>query len=67
MTSARTEVGTPEPTPMMQTLAVPVSPLPRRTLLAETVLVLGVSLGASAIWAVLSILRKLTAEAPLSA
>lgn len=67
MTSAQTEVSTPGPTPMMRTLAVPGSPLPRRTLLAETVLVLGVSLGASAIWAVLSILRKLTAEAPLSA
>lgn len=41
--------------------------LPRRTLLTETVLVLGVSLGASAVWAVLSIIRKLTYEAPLSA
>ena len=41
--------------------------LPRRTLLVETVLVLGVSLGASVIWSVLSILRKVTAETPLSA
>lgn len=67
MTSARTEVGAPGQTPTMRTLAVPGSPLPRRTLIAETVLVLGVSLGASAVWAVLSILRKLTAETPLSA
>ena len=52
---------------MRQVLGVPASPLPRRTLHTETVLVLGVSLGASAIWAVLSILRKLTAETPLSA
>lgn len=51
----------------MATLAVPPSGLPRHTLLTETVLVLGVSLGASGVWAVLSILRKLTAEAPLSA
>lgn len=41
--------------------------LPRRTLLAETALVLGVSLGASAIWSVLSIIRKATAEVALSA
>lgn len=67
MSSARTEVGTPGATSMRQVLAVPASPLPRRTLHTETVLVLGVSLGASAIWAVLSILRKLTAETPLSA
>ncbi|OLT21819.1 CAAX protease [Ornithinimicrobium sp. CNJ-824] len=39
----------------------------RRTLLTETVLVLGVSLGASAVWSLLSLVRKLTAEAPLSA
>lgn len=67
MMTARSEAGTPGPTPSLQTLAVPGSGLPRRTLMAETVLVLGVSLGASAVWAVLSILRKLTAEAPLSA
>ena len=39
----------------------------RRTLLTETVLVLGVSLGASAVWSVLSIARKLTAPGGLSA
>lgn len=50
----------PPPTPGAATL-------PRRTLLVETVLVLGVSLGASVVWAVLSILRKVTAETPLSA
>ena len=38
----------------------------RRTRLVETVLVLGVSLGASVVWSVLSLLRKLTAEAPLA-
>jgi membrane protease YdiL (CAAX protease family) len=36
-----------------------------RQLLVETWLVLGVSLGASAIWSVLSLVRKLTAEVPL--
>jgi membrane protease YdiL (CAAX protease family) len=35
-------------------------------LVVETVLVLGVSLGASAIWAVLSLVRKLTAPTPLA-
>ena len=39
--------------------------LTRRDLLAETWLVLGVSLGASAIWSALSLVRKLSAEAPL--
>ena len=39
--------------------------LTRRDLLAETWLVLGVSLGASAVWAALSLVRKLTAEVPL--
>lgn len=39
----------------------------RRVLLVETWLVLGVSLGASAIWALLSLIRKLTAEQSLSA
>ncbi len=38
----------------------------RRMLLTETMLVLGVSLGASAVWAVLSIIRKATAPEPLS-
>jgi membrane protease YdiL (CAAX protease family) len=47
--------------------AAPHTSLPRRTLVTETVLVLGVSLGASVIWSVLSILRKVTAETPLSA
>jgi membrane protease YdiL (CAAX protease family) len=45
----------------------PLAPLPRATLLAETALVLGVSLGASAVWSVLSIIRKATAEVALSA
>ncbi|MBA2694436.1 MAG: CPBP family intramembrane glutamic endopeptidase [Ornithinimicrobium sp.] len=40
--------------------------LPRRALLTETVLVLGVSLGASAVWSVLSLIRKVTAPEPLS-
>jgi len=39
--------------------------LTRRDLLAETWLVLGVSLGASAIWSMLSLVRKLTAAVPL--
>lgn len=37
----------------------------RRTLGRETVLLLGVSLGASAIWSVLSIIEKLTRNVPL--
>lgn len=41
-------------------------PLSRRALLVETGIVLAVSLGASAIWSVLSIIRKLTAEQALS-
>ena len=40
-------------------------PLARRDLLVETWLVLGVSLGASAIWSALSLVRKLTAGQPL--
>ena len=43
-----------------------VEPLTRRQLLTESWLVLGVSLGASAVWSVLSIIRKLTAEAALN-
>lgn len=39
----------------------------RRQILTETVLVLGVSLGASAIWSILSIIRKATAQVSLSA
>ncbi|USQ79767.1 CPBP family intramembrane metalloprotease [Ornithinimicrobium faecis] len=38
----------------------------RRRLVTETLLVLGVSLGASAIWSLLSLLRKLTAPTPLA-
>lgn len=40
--------------------------IPPRTALIESLLVLGVSLGASALWSALSLLRKLTAEEPLS-
>lgn len=39
--------------------------LTRRDLLVETFLVLGLSLGASAIWSALSLVRKLTAGTPL--
>lgn len=46
--------------------ATPHTSLSRRTLVTETLLVLGVSLGASVIWSVLSILRKLTAPEPLA-
>lgn len=45
----------------------PASALDRRSLFVETALVLGVSLGASAIWSVLSLIRKLTAAESLSA
>ncbi len=37
----------------------------RRQLVTETALVLGVSLGASAIWAVLALIRKLTEQVGL--
>ena len=47
-------------------MTVPVSAPSRRTLLAETVLVLGVSLGASAVWSVLSIVNKLTQNVALN-
>lgn len=40
--------------------------LTRRQLVTETVLVLGVSLGASAVWALLSIVNKLTRPEPLA-
>lgn len=40
--------------------------LSRRTALVESLLVLGVSLGASALWSALSLLRKLTHEGGLS-
>ncbi|WP_299449730.1 CPBP family intramembrane glutamic endopeptidase [uncultured Serinicoccus sp.] len=46
---------------------LPPTVLPRRSLLTETLLVLGVSLGASAVWSVLSITRKLTAPGGLAA
>ncbi len=46
--------------------APPPSTLPPRTLRQEVALVLAVSLGASAIYAVLSLLRKLLAPVPLS-
>lgn len=45
---------------------VPASVLSRRTLLVETALILGVSLGASAIWSILGIIRRLTANVALS-
>ncbi|MBW8172265.1 CPBP family intramembrane metalloprotease [Ornithinimicrobium sp. Arc0846-15] len=40
--------------------------LSRRDLVLETVLVLGVSLGASALWSVLSLIRKVSADGSLS-
>ena len=43
------------------------SPFARRTLLTETVLVLAVSLGASAIWSLLRIVAMLSSGVPLSA
>lgn len=46
--------------------AVGTERLTRRQLLTETWLVLGVSLGASAVWSVLSLIRKLTARAALN-
>ncbi|WP_238335856.1 CPBP family intramembrane glutamic endopeptidase [Serinicoccus kebangsaanensis] len=51
---------------MSTQLPAPPSTLPRRSLLTETVLVLGVSLGASAVWSLLSLLRKLTAQGGLA-
>ncbi|KAB7743491.1 CPBP family intramembrane metalloprotease [Nostocoides sp. F2B08] len=53
--------------PTETTQATPAGGLSRSALLHETALVLGVSLGASAIWSVLSIIRKVTAETALSA
>ena len=41
------------------------APAVRRRLVTETLLVLGVSLGASAIWSLLSLVRKLTDPTPL--
>lgn len=43
-----------------------VQPLPPRTALVESLLVLGVSLGASALWSALSLLRKLSADEGLA-
>ena len=40
--------------------------LPRRSALTESLLVLGVSLGASALWSALSLVRKLTSQESLS-
>lgn len=45
---------------------MPPSPYPGRVLVTETVLVLGVSLGASGISALLSLVRKYLSETPLS-
>ena len=56
----RPAVGTGPPSP------APEPPPGRRLLLTETALVLGLSLGASAIWSVLSIVDKLTARVALS-
>lgn len=50
------------------TTTAPVRPhLPPRTALTESLLVLGVSLGASAVWSVLSLARKLADERGLAA
>ncbi|XVX19546.1 CPBP family intramembrane glutamic endopeptidase [Actinomycetota bacterium] len=46
---------------------LPQTPLARRELRAETALVLLVTLGASAIWSLLALVRKLTAEVSLGA
>lgn len=51
---------------MTEPLETAGSPRERRTLLAETGWVLAVSLGASAIWSILSIIRRLTAQVALS-
>lgn len=50
----------------LPSLPTPPTSLSRRILVTETLLVLGVSLGASAIWALLSIIRKLDSDRPLS-
>ena len=47
-------------------MTVATTPLSRRSLVTETVLVLGVSLGASAIWSLLSIINKLTQQRALN-
>lgn len=50
----------------MPAATAPTQPIAPRTALTESVLVLGVSLGASALWSALSLLRKLTAQEDLS-
>ncbi len=45
---------------------LPASTFSPRVLVTETMLVLGVSLGASAIWAVLALIKRLTAQVALS-
>lgn len=50
----------------MPAVTGPAGSIAPRTALTETVLVLGVSLGASAVWSALSLLRKLTAEEGLA-
>lgn len=54
---------------LLRVPALPVAPTPmaRRTLLAETALVLGVGLGASAVFALLSLARKALDTRPLDA
>lgn len=47
-------------------MTLPATPLPRRALVTETALVLGVSLGASAVYALLNIVERLTREVALS-
>ncbi|MGA8978948.1 MAG: type II CAAX endopeptidase family protein [Pedococcus sp.] len=47
-------------------MTVATAPLSRRSLVTETVLVLGVSLGASAVWSLLSIINKLTQQRALN-
>lgn len=59
----------PPAVPVGQSGAVTVEltrPVSRRTLGTETLLVLGLSLGQSAVYALVSIIAKLTAEGPLS-
>ncbi len=47
-------------------MTAPATTLTRRSLVTETVLVLGVSLGASAVWSVLSLVNKLTKQVALN-
>ncbi|WP_406832235.1 type II CAAX endopeptidase family protein [Pedococcus sp. KACC 23699] len=47
-------------------MTVAAAPRSRRSLVTETVLVLGVSLGASAVWSLLSIINKLTQQRALN-